>query len=288
MAHELMPLDTINKMAEAFTQSGFFGYKNSSEAMTLMLLANANGLHPVKAAERYHIIQGRPAMKADAMLAVFQEAGGQIKWLKRTPDECTLWLAHPQGGELEVCWTMKRAQAAGLTNKSTWKQYPTQMLAARCVSEGVRALYPACLCGLYTPEEVTDFDAKPKYEAPQVTVGDSDPTPAPADVVTEVSKATTKAKKAKAIDAEVKAIKTPKQAFLEKMKELELACPAGYARKLELMKIDDITLLADSQLRSVYVSVKKHVDELLSFGGEDNPFSQESPENINNVQLFND
>ena len=165
MANDLTLTDMGN-MAKAFAQSGFFGYKNSSEAFTLMCLAQANGLHPAKAAERYHIIQGRPAMKADAMLAAFQESGGKVRWVKRTEKECTLHLEHPQGGELDVTWTMARAQAAGLTGKQTWKQYPTQMLSARCVSEGVRALYPACLCGMYTPEEVADFDTKP---APQQT-----------------------------------------------------------------------------------------------------------------------
>jgi len=165
MANEITLTDMSN-MAQAFAKSGFFGYKNSSEAFTLMCLAQANGLHPAKAAERYHIIQGRPAMKADAMLAAFQESGGKVRWVKRTEKECTLHLSHPQGGELDVTWNIDRATKAGLTGKSTWKQYPTQMLSARCVSEGVRALYPACLCGMYTPEEVSDFDAKP---APQQT-----------------------------------------------------------------------------------------------------------------------
>ena len=159
MANEITIQDMTN-MSVAFAKSGFFGYKNSSEAFTLMCLAQANGLHPAKAAERYHIIQGRPAMKADAMLATFQESGGKVRWVKRTDKECTLHLEHPQGGELDVTWTMARAQAAGLTGKQTWKQYPTQMLSARCVSEGVRALYPACLCGMYTPEEVSDFTPK--------------------------------------------------------------------------------------------------------------------------------
>ena len=163
MANEVT-IQEMGSLARAFAQSGFFGFKNDAEAFTLMAIAQANGLHPAKAAERYHIIQGRPAMKADAMLSAFQESGGKVKWLKRTDTECKLWLSHPQGGELEVTWTMERANKAGVTGKQTWKQYPTQMLAARCVSEGVRALYPACLCGMYTPEEVADFSKAPKAE----------------------------------------------------------------------------------------------------------------------------
>jgi hypothetical protein len=31
------------------------------------------------------------------------------------------------------------------------------MLRARCISEGIRAVYPGCVVGVYTPEEVQDF-----------------------------------------------------------------------------------------------------------------------------------
>lgn len=185
MANELTLTDMSN-MAQAFAKSGFFGYKNSSEAFTLMCLAQANGLHPAKAAERYHIIQGRPAMRSEAMLASFQESGGKVRWVKRTDTECKLWLSHPNGGELEVTWNMERAQKAGLTGKQNWKQYPVAMLSARCVSEGVRALYPACLCGMYTPEEVIDFDTKPAPRPTECEVLDGDmsetgPNDAPAE-----------------------------------------------------------------------------------------------------------
>lgn len=169
MANEIITIPEIKEIANSFAQSGFFGYKNPAEAFTLMVLAQANGLHPAKAAERYHIIQGRPAMKADAMLAAFQEAGGSVKWLKRTNTEATLWLSHPKGGEIEVTWDMERAKNAGLAGKDNWKKFPAQMLSARCVSEGVRALFPACLCGMYTPEEVQDFDRPAAPQAPQAS-----------------------------------------------------------------------------------------------------------------------
>lgn len=165
-------VDCVSRMAKAFAMSGLFGFKTEADAFALMTIAQANGLHPAKAAERYHIIQGRPAMKSEAMLSSFQESGGKIKWLKRTNTECVLHLEHPQGGELDVKWDIARAKAAGLTDKNTWKQFPAQMLSARCVSEGVRALFPACLCGMYTPEEVTDMD-ETRQTTPKDTQGQS-------------------------------------------------------------------------------------------------------------------
>ena len=175
MSTELMSVNDLGRIAKAFALSNLFGFKNETEAFALMCIAQANGLHPAKAAERYHIIQGRPAMKSEAMLSAFQESGGAVKWLKRTDTECKLWLSHPQGGELEVTWNIERAQKAGLGSKDNWKKFPAQMLAARCVSEGVRALFPACLCGMYTPEEVADFSKAPTVEQTEAEVVEEQP-----------------------------------------------------------------------------------------------------------------
>ena len=160
MANEVMvPLEQIGMMAKAVSDSGLFGIKSEAAAFSLMCIAQADGIPPIKAAVQYHIIDGKPALKSEAMLARFQASGGKIRWKERTPQRCTLWLEHPQAGEIEVTWDIERAKAAGLAGRNTWKAYPAQMMSARCISEGIRALYPACVGGFYTPEEVRDFDA---------------------------------------------------------------------------------------------------------------------------------
>lgn len=152
----------ITAMAQAITKSGLFGIKQPEQAVALMLVAQSEGRHPASVASEFDIIQGRPALKSQAALARFQAAGGRIQWTSRGPNKCSAKFSHPQGGELEITWTMDRANAAGLTGKQTWKQYPDQMLSARVVAEGVRAVFPACLNGVYLAEEVQDFDTKPR------------------------------------------------------------------------------------------------------------------------------
>ena len=140
--------------------SGLLGSRDENQIFTLMMLAYKDGINPVQASMDYHIIQGKPALSSHATLVRFQKAGGKIKYLKRTDNECTIEFSHEQAGELTITWNMERAKQAGLNlNKQNWKQYPRQMLAARCIAEGVRALYPACLDGLYLVEEVQDFEA---------------------------------------------------------------------------------------------------------------------------------
>jgi len=153
----IVPLQDIQAMAEIAATSKMFGFKSPQEAMAIMLLCQAEGLHPAIAMRDFHVIQGRPALKADAMLARFQQAGGSVTWKEYTNDAVTGLFSHPQGGSLEVTWTLKQAQSIGIASKDNWKNYPRAMLRARVISEGIRAVFPGCVVGVYTPEEVADF-----------------------------------------------------------------------------------------------------------------------------------
>ena len=153
----LVPLTDIQTMAEVAAGSKMFGFKNPQEAMAIMLLCQAEDLHPAIAMRDYHVIQGRPALKADAMLARFQQAGGAVNWKVYEDEQVTGIFSHPAGGSLEVTWTLAKAKLIGIANKDNWRNYPRAMLRARCVSEGIRSVYPGCVVGVYTPVEVQDF-----------------------------------------------------------------------------------------------------------------------------------
>ena len=158
------------KLALAIAKSNLFGMKTPEQALVLMSLCEAEGMHPVIAVRDYHIIQGRPALKSDALLARFQQAGGRVEWKAYTDSEVTGIFSHPQGGTVTVSWTMAQAKAANLTSKDVWKQYPRAMLRARVISEAIRTVYPGVSVGVYTVEEVQDFDSKPETREVQAEV----------------------------------------------------------------------------------------------------------------------
>lgn len=147
----------IAQMGQIFAKSGMYGIKSPEMAMTLMFQAQAEGIHPCKAMQEYHVINGKPSLSSQAMLARFQLAGGTAKWIKRTATEATLYVSHKQGGELEVTWNIDRAKRAGLLGNPSWTKYPEAMLSARCISEAIRAVFPACLGGMYSIEEEEDI-----------------------------------------------------------------------------------------------------------------------------------
>jgi hypothetical protein len=171
---DLIPVVDVEKMAIAIAKSGLFGVKNPEQAMALMLIAQAEGYHPAIAARDYHVIQGRPTLKADAMLARFQSSGGKVEWKEYSDDLVTGVFSHPQGGSISVTWEIAQAKRIGLYKPgSGWEKYPRAMLRARVISEAIRTVYPGCIAGSYTPEEVSDFAPLEK-----------DITPLPSDTVT--------------------------------------------------------------------------------------------------------
>lgn len=164
----IIPISEIATMAEVISKSGFFGMKNIEQAMALMLIAQAEGKHPATAAWEYNVIQNKPALKADAMMARFQAAGGKVEWIDMTDLKVSAKFSHPSGGSVVIDWDMARAKAAGLGGKDMWTKFPRQMLRARVISEGIRTVFPGVAVGVYTPEEVQDFvpDIKDAEEIP--------------------------------------------------------------------------------------------------------------------------
>lgn len=172
----------IEKMAHAIAKSALFGIKTAEQAFALMLIAQAEGRHPVEAARDYNIIQGRPSKTADAMLRDFLAQGGKVEWHALTNEKADATFSHPSGGSLRIDWDMARAKIAGLGGKDMWIKYPRPMLRSRVISEGVRSVCPAATSGMYVPEEIRDFDDKPMKDVTPVRESVIKPEPAQAPI----------------------------------------------------------------------------------------------------------
>ena len=180
----LIPLDQMQTMAAAVAKSGLFGAKTPEQALTIMMLAQAEGRHPMSAAKDYDIINNKPAKKAEAMLRDFLAAGGKVEWHKYDDDGADATFSHPQGGTVRVDWNRARMEKAKITNEAMYSKYPRAMYRARCVSEGVRTVCPAATGGLYVPDEVRAIPEKNmgRAEVVQETQEDTRPKVAHAQI----------------------------------------------------------------------------------------------------------
>ena len=158
MSKDLIPYGDMEQIAQAMVKSNLFGMKDVNQVIALGLVAQADGMPFASAVRDYDIILGRPALKSASMQARFQSAGGVVSWEKYTDDEVVGIFSHPNGGTLKLSWTIAQATKIGLVKPgSGWVKYPRAMLRSRCISEGIRTVFPGCLGNMYSPEEVVDF-----------------------------------------------------------------------------------------------------------------------------------
>ena len=153
--------DVLSMFAGPVAKSNMLGTKSPDDVMAIMMIAQAEGRHPGSIIQEYHIINGKPTLKADAILARFQKAGGKVNWLTYTDTAVKGVFSHAQGGELTLEWTIEQAQKAGLTKNPVWGKYPRAMLRSRVASEAIRTIFPSVLGGAYSSEEAMDFEAAP-------------------------------------------------------------------------------------------------------------------------------
>lgn len=162
-------------LAQEFEKSGMFGCTQPGQGAVLLSTCMTDRISPIEFIRTYHLIDGKPSMRADAMLAKFTQQGGKYKILSFTKDKAEgLFLFGDN--EITMSMTMKEAEAAGLPYskagkiKDNWKGFPRQMLWARVVSSAIRLVAPQIVAGVYTPEEVQDFDKAAAIEPSAIRV----------------------------------------------------------------------------------------------------------------------
>ena len=160
----LMPQTQAEKyeMASVLCKSGLIpnGLNSPEKVFVALQWGHELGLSPMVAVNNVAVINGKPTLSADIMSAVVKRSPeyGGIKWIEMsdTKAECEITRILPNG-EKEVqrsCFTMDDAVKAGLASRDVWKKYPRRMLKHRCLSYGLKDVFPDLLAGLYDPEEI--------------------------------------------------------------------------------------------------------------------------------------
>lgn len=66
-------------LAKEFERSGMFGCSQPGQGAVLLSTCMTDRISPIEFIRTYHLIEGRPSMRADAMLAKFVQQGGRYK-----------------------------------------------------------------------------------------------------------------------------------------------------------------------------------------------------------------
>ncbi len=132
------------------------------------------GLEPFQAIQSIAVINGRPCLYGDGLIAVVR-ASDLCMWITEGYDEETqtaTCATHRKGDPQAIVRTfsMDDAKKAQLLNKQgPWKNYPLRMLQMRARAWCLRDAYPDLLKGLRVVEEVQDYEPEgviTEYELP--------------------------------------------------------------------------------------------------------------------------
>ncbi len=152
--------ENLMKQAKIFIASGFLpsSIKTPEQAITIAIKGRELGIPPMQAFAHINVIQGKPAMSAELMLALCYEGcpTAIIEFPQSDNKNCVIDARRRRSDKVsQFKFNLDDALAAGLLQKDSWKKYPAAMLRARCISAMARATFPDCLMGVsYTAEEL--------------------------------------------------------------------------------------------------------------------------------------
>lgn len=165
-------IEEAMKFAELLSKSNLVpkDYQgNPSNCIIAMQWGMEIGLQPLQAMQSIAVINGRPSIWGDAMLALVR-GSGQLEYIKEEPGETEAVCTIKRRGEPHETtrrFSLEDAKKAGLTGKQgPWTQYPKRMMQLRARAFALRDVFPDVLRGVFVAEEAQDMPAVSRHMGP--------------------------------------------------------------------------------------------------------------------------
>jgi hypothetical protein len=169
------PMVAVKEMGRMFAASGMFGCTKQEQGEVLALACLIEGKSPFELMRNYFIINGSLSMKAVAVLANFQKAGGNVTWKSalNNVEEARADFSMGNNELHDAVYTIADAQREGLVtgpNKHNWTARPADMLRARLVTKAIRMIAPGIIMGV--SDETDAPQPMPTPSAPLLPAAD--------------------------------------------------------------------------------------------------------------------
>lgn len=172
--------DKICAMGKVLQNSKMLGENvTESGAIAATITMVAEGLNPVEFKRRYHIIGNTPSRTTGSLLGDFQQMGGTWNIIKSDDEVCEIEF---KLGEMKYTSRVEMARMLQTTVpfgkdgqlKANWANFPDDMLFARCCAKGLNRIAPSIKGGIYTREEVMDFDQSANVQPPRAEINENE------------------------------------------------------------------------------------------------------------------
>lgn len=164
-------LDTVMVFAEkiANTQLVPPNFRGKPEdIMVAMQMGKEVGLLPMQSLQSISVINGKPSMYGDSLLALCRSHPEFVDIEEKGDDrQATCTVKRKNQTPVVSTFTIEQANRAGLVGRSpVWKTYPERMLQMRARGFALRDAFPDALGGMITTEELNDYPVKEKPKNP--------------------------------------------------------------------------------------------------------------------------
>ncbi|MEN5229041.1 hypothetical protein [Brevundimonas naejangsanensis] len=157
-------LDEAFRVAQAIAASGLAprGLDKPEQVMVAIMAGAELGLAPFQALQSFAIVNNRPTLWGDGLMAVARAQGIKAQeWIDGEGDAAVAHceVTRPDTGEtIARSFSVSDAKKAGLWNKQgPWQQYPKRMLQMRARAWALRDGCADMLRGFQVREEVEDY-----------------------------------------------------------------------------------------------------------------------------------
>jgi len=174
-------IDEVARLAKMAAESGLAKTTSPQAAGMLICAGLEIGLTPMQALLGMHMVEGRPTLAADTIVALVVRRTDVCEYwrpIESTAERHTIETKRrgPEFQPVRRTWTMDDAKRAGLAGKVIWQRYPGDMLRHRCATALAREVFPDVIAGMaYTREEIGD-GLHNGDDAPEAGLDLTDPT----------------------------------------------------------------------------------------------------------------
>jgi hypothetical protein len=168
-------LDDALRFAELLCKSSIVpkDYQgNAGNVLVAMQWGMELGLQPLQAMQSIAVINGRPSIWGDAMIALVR-ASGLLEAMREDigEEQCTCHVKRRGEPEQSRTFTVDDAKKAGLWGKQgPWQTAPKRMLQMRARAFALRDIFPDVLRGMYVGEEAQDLPREKDVTAEGETI----------------------------------------------------------------------------------------------------------------------
>lgn len=149
--------EILRQQADILVKSGFLptAVNTPEKAIAIIMKGQELGIGSMEALSSINVIQGKPSVSPQLMLALARRTG-ELEDLKMEANDkgATVMIKRKGQSAYTTKFGIAEATSLGLLGKDNYKKQPATMFQWRALAGNLRVTFPDAISGLYTVDEM--------------------------------------------------------------------------------------------------------------------------------------